>query len=442
MRLRETYTLYKRKLQSGNVVYYYQVYDDDGNKLCGHSTGKRTKTAARNYCNELLREGRLMPQKREIPTFKKFAEGWWEWDTCPYLKKRKVRREITKSYADNAKSKLHIHVLPYFGKMRLDRISEFEIEAWLTSFAERGYRNSTANSQFDVLVTMLNEAVRQKLIKANPALHVVKLKNNNKVIDILKPEEVKKMFPADWSEVWDSYLPYMINKLAACTGMRFGEVLGVRGEFVHEDYIAVCGQHTKYGYTGTKTHDNRNVPIPSAIRKDLEELRKINGDGYLFSADGGETPLPRPYVYDALFTAMKRIGIGEEERKSRHLSFHGWRHFFNTTLRMANVADSKVMSVTGHKSRGMTDHYTHFDTAQFTEVRQVQEALLLSEPAVMRVVGRSDQVNEIQRVRSGSDVEAEPGNGKDVTAGRTRSAVPLLPVKSTRGRPRKCAQGN
>jgi hypothetical protein len=46
---------------------------------------------------------------------------------------------------------------------------------------------------------------------------------------------------------------------------------------------------------------------------------------------------------------------------------------------MANVALSKVQSVTGHKSDRMTEWYTHFDAKDFAEVRGVQEALLLPE---------------------------------------------------------------
>ena len=76
------------------------------------------------------------------------------------------------------------------------------------------------------------------------------------------------------------------------------------------------------------------------------------------------------------FSALEKIGIGEAEHKRRNLTFHSWRHFFNTTLRMANVADSKVMAVTGHSSMQMTNLYTHFKSAEFTEVRKVQEDLL------------------------------------------------------------------
>ena len=60
----------------------------------------------------------------------------------------------------------------------------------------------------------------------------------------------------------------------------------------------------------------------------------------------------------------------------RNLSFHAWRHFLNTLLLTSNVGLSKVQKVTGHKSLKMTDHYTHFDTKQFTEVVDVQNNLL------------------------------------------------------------------
>lgn len=41
-----------------------------------------------------------------------------------------------------------------------------------------------------------------------------------------------------------------------------------------------------------------------------------------------------------------------------------------------NVVDSKVQSITGHLSKEMTDHYTHFDTKKFTEVIDVQTDFL------------------------------------------------------------------
>ena len=368
MRYREAFSLYKRTMTSGKHVYYYMTYDELGNRVCGHSTGKLTKTEARNYCHRLLREGRLVPERGKVPTFEEFAKGWWEWGTCPYLLRRQARRAITEAYADSSKSTLKNHLLPKWGKMRLDQINEFLIDEWLISFKAKGLANKSANCYLKVLSVMLGEAVRRKILKVNPVQLVAKLKLDPHEVEILTPAEVRKIFPQDWREVWGDYETYLVNKVAACTGLRISEVLGLKGEFLFDGYLAVTAQFNNYGYVDTKTHKARNVPLPNILEKELAVL--------VFALPGKDKPIARKIVLQEYYNALEKIGIGKAEREKRHLNFHSWRHFFNTTLRMANVADSKVMAVTGHSSIQMTNHYTHFKNTEFTDVRKVQEDLL------------------------------------------------------------------
>jgi integrase len=103
---------------------------------------------------------------------------------------------------------------------------------------------------------------------------------------------------------------------------------------------------------------------------------KINGEGYIFSYDGGETPVKRRYIYDGLNIAFKKIGIGKDEIKERGLNVHAWRHFCNTELQKGGLTVKKVQAITGHKTEDMTEHYTHFDPLDFAEVPKIQAALL------------------------------------------------------------------
>jgi hypothetical protein len=158
------------------VVFYYRTYAENGQRLCGHSTGQTTKTAAREFCNRLNREGKLIPQKQDkisVPSFAKFAEGWWDYDTCPYLKSRKGRRDISKGYATQGQYAVKNLLIPAFGDRWLDLITEAEVDQWLTSFPERThpsndgksvvhYKTSTGNLAFKILKIMLNYAVKQK----------------------------------------------------------------------------------------------------------------------------------------------------------------------------------------------------------------------------------------------------------------------------------------
>jgi integrase len=329
--------------------------------------------------NKLLKEGKLVPEKAAgVPTLREWTADFWDMEKSEYLKSRRGRGTITVSYVKNAKNCTDRQILPYLGDLRLNAITEEEVENWLTGFEDRGLSKGTANSAHKKLSLMLKYACKKKVIKSNPCVLVEKLQDKGKEIEILTPEEVMAMFSARWSDVWDDYISYGVNKLAACTGMRIGEVLGLRSECVHEGYLEVCMQYTDVaGYTDVKTHKPRNIPIHEGIEKELRELIKVNGEGFVFvKQPQNKKPIRRNTVAQIFFKALETIGINEARRKQRNLTFHSWRHFFNTYLLTANVADAKVMAVTGHVTEKMKKHYTHFDTTQFTEVTEAQKSLL------------------------------------------------------------------
>jgi integrase len=243
-------------------------------------------------------------------------------------------------------------------------------------FKGRGYKNTYANTALGTLKTMLNFAVEQELIKVNPCLKVRRLKNDKKDIKIFTGEEVKKLFPDNWKKVWmDKPISYAANRLASLTGMRIGEVMGLRGEYVFEKCIYVCGQYGEFGYGPTKTKETRFIPLIPEIIAMLNVFKAKNGNGYIFSEDGGATPSCRKTIYDDLHRALVRIGVSLAEIKNRGLHLHAWRHFLNTQLQMQGLTLSQVQSVTGHKSEKMTGIYSHLDARQLEDVMKAQYAI-------------------------------------------------------------------
>jgi integrase len=379
MRAKANFTVFKRTLASGNTVYYYQCYDERGKRQAARSTGMTKKTEANAYCMALFRVGKLLVKPR-VTTFAEYAAGWWDKKTCRYVQWRELHDPMSVATIDIYRSSLDKHLKEYFGKYRLNEISPEAIEEWFSVMVGKGLKPATVNKTYQTLRTMLGEAVNRKLIKENPTATVKELKEEEAPERvILTAEEAAKLFPADWQSVWDSLVVFRAHQLAARTGLRIGELRGLRGIDVFDDYIFIRGQYTYHGYSDkTKTKKNRNIPITAEIRRDLDELVSLNGDGYVFSEDGGATPVTANRLNKLFGKALERIKIDGAEKKRRNLSFHSWRHFFNTMLRMSDVADSKVQLVTGHLTLKMTDHYTHFDTRQFTEVRDVQTKLLTS----------------------------------------------------------------
>jgi integrase len=380
-------------MRSGKTVWYYQCYDENGVRVCGHSTGQATKTAAREHCILLFRENKLLMKKAgRVPTFGEFAKGFWDYDTGEYVNYLKTRRPMSKQYTDHSKSMADSYLLEKFKNIPLDKITESMVDGWLVSLLAtpvwRKSKNkkaggevktlspSSANTIYRVLRTMLNWAVKKHVLKFNPCSAVKELKQKDKDREILSPAEVRKLFGG--LVAWDDSTACLMCKLAACTGMRIGEIIGLKGKFVFEGHIVIAGQyHDVYGYTDTKSHKPRTITTPALIGAELKALKAANGDeGFVFSKDMGKSAITRKALYASFNGALNALGLADEEIKRRGLTFHSWRHFFNTTLRLANVADSKVRSVIGHANRRETEHYTHFDTKEFAEIKQVQEKLL------------------------------------------------------------------
>jgi integrase len=152
--------------------------------------------------------------------------------------------------------------------------------------------------------------------------------------------------------------------------------MGLRGEYVFDNYIRVCGQYWGKSYKPyTKTKENRNIPlIPEMIRV-LRKLARSNGNGYVFSLEGGTRPVCQSYVRRMLYRALMKIGLSEAEIKQRALSMHGWRHFVNTDLQRQGLTIQQVQGVTGHKTLEMTERYNHLDAMQITEVLKAQAVI-------------------------------------------------------------------
>ncbi len=373
-RYREPFSIYPRHFKN-NTTYYYRTYDKNGHRTSGISTGQTTKTAARAFCQRLLKEEKLLFSK--YISFNEYAKNWWIYDKCKYIKSRIERGgSFSPSHADNHRRNMEKHILPVFSKYKLEQITSGQIEKWLFSFKDNGLSNTTANHNLETLRIMLNEAFRLQFIKHNPIKAIKPLIREKKEKSILNPHEIKKLFDMNnYNENWDNYFIFCINILSACTGIRLGEAQALQVENVFNEYIRICNSlDRKYGLKDTKTHDIRNIPIPFAVSQHLVECKRINNTGFIFSNNGGKTPIYHKTITKGLNNALLKIGISKEERKSKNITFHSWRHFFNTTFR-TQIPDSILQELTGHKTAEMTDHYTHFNIDDFKDVKAIQESL-------------------------------------------------------------------
>ena len=123
MRYRQPFIVYPRSMPSGQKIFYYQTYDQNGNRTVPQSTGKLTQTAAKAHCMKLWKEEKLVPtsQEKKASLFHEFAEKFWVHGESAYLKYREQRGyKISLGHAVKQNRYFHRYIDPAFGNSRMD----------------------------------------------------------------------------------------------------------------------------------------------------------------------------------------------------------------------------------------------------------------------------------------------------------------------------------
>ena len=189
---------------------------------------------------------------------------------------------------------------------------------------------------------------------------------------------------------------YLATALSCATGMRRGEVLGLHVEDIRfpnsedsaEEQAQIdvrCAFAIHQGLKSTKSGKARTVPVDRWLADELVAFAQTNphGNGLVFYSDTVTDKPIYPMMIDKWFIReLERIGIGEEERKERHIVFHSLRHYANTEMR-TRIGDERTQLVMGHTSKAMTDRYDTGDNSK--RVYQIGRDLgsLVSDPKTM-----------------------------------------------------------
>ena len=327
-----------------------------------------------------------MPTRSGL-TFETFAKGWWEPEHV-YARGKVARgKRISRSYLQVRKSNLTKHLLPAFGRIKLENITPRMVEEWLLDFENNtGLGPISANHCLATLRIMLGQARRDGLIAVNPAAGLEQLsERGSKPRGVLTGAEVRKLLDdRTIDKVWDGNAKhYTLNLLAAATGARLGELRGLTVGRVHSDHIELTAVWDRVEglRAGTKTSAGRTVTIPTKVSRHLAALVdsltwKEPGD-LVFSGQNRARPLLHLDILRRFYRALTRIGVSEMDRLARVIVFHSWRHWLTSALRQAKVSDVLVGATTGHVTGEMIRHYeSHVDLTDLGPVLAVQEKLL------------------------------------------------------------------
>lgn len=344
-------------------LYYANVRKPDGSYQKVYGKTKREVRSKYDELTEQVVSGRYV--KNSPVTVQKWSGTWVE----NYF--LNLKNSTIKTY----KSYLSIHILPYFGKRKVQSIKKADVQVFVNKLSKSGLSASTVKKVYLVLHKMLNDAVSAELISTNPCNGIILPKQGKTAMEVLSEDEIK-----DFLDMADSLYPEYtdVYEFFLLTGLRVGELLGLTFDRYNpeEHSILIDRQLNKgdgYSFTTPKHDVVRTVYLSEQAeeiilnrsKRDFK-LRKMlggvyqNKDGFIFTTvEGGHL------THEILYRRFKRIS----KRINRaNLRIHDLRHTF-ATMALKSGMDIKTLQTTlGHSDSTFTlNRYGHSTNAMQRE---------------------------------------------------------------------------
>jgi integrase len=292
-----------------------------------------------------LANGTYIDPKSGSLTVEDYAKRWWE--TIVDL------RPSTKDRVGLAMR----HVIAEFGTLPLNGVTHQHITAWVAA-SSKGYAPASVRKNAFTLKRILDSAVNEGLIKANPMKGVRLPAEPHHEQRYLDREQVSELLAG----INPRYR--VMALLAIYGGFRFGELCALRRSSVDLSKNTVRVSHTLVDLNGTLTFGPpktktsvRTVTLPRSIMVELGQHMDIavraEADALLFTFPGGAALRRAWFRQRVWLPAIESAGL-------EGLRFHDLRHTF-VSLWVALGRNAKEVSrVAGHSSVAFTlDRYGH-----------------------------------------------------------------------------------
>jgi len=269
-----------------------------------------------------------------------------------------VAATTRRSYEDTAR----LHIIPALGPLPLSRLSAPAIQGYLSEKLQQGLSSTTVRYHAAILGQALRRAVRWGLLTRNPMEFVDLPRRTRREMRVLDEEQVRLFL----GEAKKSSPHYMLYLAAVTTGMRQGELLGLRwrdldfvlGTATVQQTLYRLGREQLFRQPKTAT-SRRTIPLPAALLDELRRLRdaqasatralgSVYEDRDLVFCQPTGKPLHAHNIAQRDFRqVLARAGLPR-------IRFHDLRHCHATHLLRAGVNAKVVQERLGHSSAAFT----------------------------------------------------------------------------------------
>lgn len=269
------------------------------------------------------------------------------------LAEREASPRTVKTYKD-ALNDYVAYLKTVDNDMNLEDADSDIIRSWVEDMMDRGYKATYTCKKLSAVKSLYRYALRQGIMKKDPAHSVSGPKKEKVLPTFLKEAEADKLFDQlewDMDDIRDVRARTLLLLLYS-TGIRRAEVVALRDRDVnlltHE--MKVTGKRRK----------QRIVPLGGEISAELQRYTKLRDEEIpatdateaLFRNDKGKQ-MTGDNVYAIVHKYLSRVTT--QKKRSPHVL----RHSFATAMLNHEAKLGGVQKLLGHESLDTTQIYTH-----------------------------------------------------------------------------------
>lgn len=350
--------------------YYYELGIIDGKRKKKEKGGFVDKPTAEKALREAIYNfengGYIEPKKTK---FTEFALEWLEKYVKPMRKISTYNRyhEIINKYLTDS-----------IGSMNIIDIQSYHIEQLLLKY-HNDLSGSTRQGIYTIINTIMNRALKLKVIKDNPCKYVERPKRIKFTPEVLTPKEIQKIYDAlDLKDKYD-YVFYIGLKLTLELGIRRGELGGLEWHNINfeentimiKNNLIYSNGHV-YMLTPKTQESNRSIYISNDVLELLKKYHIKQSKDKLSAGEFYEKNIFNNKEYDLvmkwndgkyvhpMYYLNKIKKVLKKANIEKSIRFHDLRHT-NATLLLQEGIDLKIIQERlGHKDISTTSNiYSH-----------------------------------------------------------------------------------
>ena len=324
----------------------------------------KTRKEVQEKLNQALyeqRQGTLITATKQ--TLAHFLTDWLENTQKDSLRSRSYERY---------EELIRLHIVPVLGRHELKKLTAQQVQAFYKKKLDEGFSATTVVYLHNVLHKALDTAVKWELVAKNVCDLVTPPRQKPFEAQALMLEQVQKLLAVTQGHHMEA-----LFKLALATGMRRGELMGLKWQDIDFNKGVLQVRRilsripTKlpgkgYEEAEPKTQKSKRSIIIAPIALEAlkqHRLRQLEAKlkagslwqehDYVFCTSVGTHLNPSKDILDQLKLLLKKAGLPD-------IRFHDLRHSTATLLLSVGVHPKVVQEILGHSQISMTlDVYSH-----------------------------------------------------------------------------------